>query len=230
MRIGAPDDETLYEDYCLNSIELHSSSLKVLMKTYIALTFLLVAAITGYSFGDCISGNCVNGQGTFTYSNGDKYTGQFKKGNKHGTGTLDFAAGHTYIGEFKDDIMHGQGTITYSDGEKYVGQWKEGKLHGEGTYTWPNGDNYVGKFKDGRKSGKGTLTFANGSKYIGQWGDGKMHGIGTLYNSDGSIANKGYWKYNSYVGSYTEYIKDRLSSFSGIGGLSSGGSMPAPSK
>jgi len=41
-----------------------------------------------------------------------------------------------------------------------------------------------------------------------------------LYDSNGTIINKGWWKKDEYIGSYMEYIKERIQSFSGIGGSS----------
>ena len=41
----------------------------------------------------CAQGNCVNGQGTLTWTDGTKYEG-----------------------EFKDDLANGQGTITFVNG------------------------------------------------------------------------------------------------------------------
>ena len=39
----------------------------------------------------CISGNCVNGQGTFQFNSGSKYVGEFKNSNFHGVGTYYYA-------------------------------------------------------------------------------------------------------------------------------------------
>jgi len=38
-------------------------------------------------FAECIEGNCVDGQGTYMYDNGDIYVGEFKEGETHGRGT-----------------------------------------------------------------------------------------------------------------------------------------------
>ena len=53
----------------------------------------------------CIEGDCRNGNGTYTFANGDKY-----------------------VGEFKDGKYHGQGTYTKSDGTVEKGIWENGKL------------------------------------------------------------------------------------------------------
>ena len=72
-------------------------------KITLFLFFLLIWS--NWSYADCISGDCVNGKGTFTSSNGTKFEG-----------------------EFKNDEMNGKGTLTTSDGRKVVGVMKDGKF------------------------------------------------------------------------------------------------------
>ena len=71
----------------------------------------------------CIYGNCENGQGTFTWADGDKYVGQWKDGMVNGQGTNTWADGDKYVGQWKDNKRNGQGTFTYADGRKQEGQW-----------------------------------------------------------------------------------------------------------
>ena len=94
------------------------------------------------------SGYFHNCFGTYTWSNGDKY-----------------------VGEWMNDDLHGQGTFTWADGEKYVGEFKDDKQHGQGTYTFANGDKYVGEHKDNKRHGQGTLTWADGTVEEGIWKD-----------------------------------------------------------
>ena len=102
----------------------------------------------------CISGDCQNGQGTYTYSSGSKYVGEWKDGNYHGQGTWTGGEGEfegdKYVGEWKDDYMHGKGTYTYTNavpgyanGEKYVGEFKYGSKHGKGKNVRNDGNEYV---------------------------------------------------------------------------------------
>ena len=93
------------------------------MKKLILITALLASSS---SWGACISGNCTNGIGTYTWDNGDKY-----------------------VGEFQDDKAHGQGTYTYASGDKYVGEHQDDKKHGQGTYTFKNGTKQTGFFLNG---------------------------------------------------------------------------------
>ena len=97
-----------------------------------------------------------------------------------------YSNGDKFVGEFKDDKRHGQGTYTFANGGKYVGEWKDGKSEGQGTGTYADGSKYVGEFKDGKPEGQGTGTYADGSKYVGEWKDGKPEGQGTYTNADGS--------------------------------------------
>ena len=100
-----------------------------------------------------------DGQGTFTWSDGDKYVGEWKDGERHGLGTFTWTNGAKYVGEYKDSKQHGQGTYTWTNGDKYIGEWKDGERHGQGTKTWGSGefsgDKYVGEYKNDERHGQG---------------------------------------------------------------------------
>ena len=64
-------------------------------KLYI-LTFLLAF---GFSIeGECIEGDCKNGQGTYIYGETGKYTGEWKDNNRHGRGNHTYPDGTSDIG------------------------------------------------------------------------------------------------------------------------------------
>jgi hypothetical protein len=177
------------------------------MKKIILLISLCL--FSSMSWSKCIQGDCVNGQGTYTWPSGSKYVGQFKDnkfdgqgsytwpdglkyvgqwkdGNFDGQGTYTSPSGEKYVGQFKDDIRNGQGTYTWPSGKKYAGQYKDGKQNGQGTFTWPDGQKYVGQFKKDMRDGKGSHTRTDGSKYVGQFKDNSpVHGRGIDYLYDG---------------------------------------------
>ena len=122
----------------------------------------------------CISGDCVNGQGTYNFQSGAKYVGEWKNDKIHGLGTYTFAEGHIYVGEFKENLKNGQGTYTFPSGEKYVGEWKNNMKNGLGTWTHPEGHKYVGEYKEGKKHGQGTYTYPSGTIKEGLWENGEF--------------------------------------------------------
>jgi len=52
--------------------------------------------------GRCVDGNCLDGEGTKVYRSGDKYIGQWNKGQRNGKGTYCFADGKIINGQWKD--------------------------------------------------------------------------------------------------------------------------------
>ena len=137
---------------------------------YLILCFLFIISIYPVTtFGECIKGNCENGQGTYKYSDGAEYHGQWKNSKLDGQGTLTYLDGGNYEGQWKNHQRNGQGTYIYPDGSKYVGQFKDNERHGQGTYTFPDGSKYVGEFENGIINGQGTYIQPNGGKYMGLW-------------------------------------------------------------
>ena len=72
-----------------------------------------------------------NGQGTYTWPDGDKY-----------------------IGEYKDDKRNGQGTSTSPDGDKHVGECRDDKKTAMAHYIYESGETYVGEYKDNKRTDK----------------------------------------------------------------------------
>ena len=60
----------------------------------------------------------------YTWSDGSKCVGKFKKGLRNGQGTMKFKDGAKYIGQWKDNSFHGKGTYIYSDGTVDKGIWE----------------------------------------------------------------------------------------------------------
>ncbi|KAH1168404.1 hypothetical protein KIL84_003887 [Mauremys mutica] len=102
-------------------------------------------------------------KGSFTYSSGEQYCGEWKEGRRHGVGQLTFADGGTYLGHFENGLFHGCGVLTFSDGSRYEGEFVQGKFNGVGVFTRYDSMTFEGEFKSGRVDGLGLLTFPDGS-------------------------------------------------------------------
>ena len=122
--------------------------MRIVMKKLLILSILCL--LSTQSWSECVKGDCDNGQGTYTWPDGDKYVGEFRNGKEHGKGTYTWPDGRKYVGEYKDVKFHGKGTYTWPDGRKYVGKFKDGKFHGKGTYTWPDGRKKEGTWENGK--------------------------------------------------------------------------------
>jgi hypothetical protein len=69
-------------------------------------------------------------------------------------GTYTYTNGRKYVGEYRDGKFNGQGTYTWPNGRKYNGEFRDGKFNGQGTYTFANGDKYVFEWRDGKNNGQ----------------------------------------------------------------------------
>ena len=68
-----------------------------------------------------------NGQGTYTFPDGEKYVGKWKNGKYNGEGTFTRPNGTKYIGKYKDGLKNGQGILTSYLGFKFEGEWNNNK-------------------------------------------------------------------------------------------------------
>ena len=144
---------------------------------------------------------------TIRFDNGDIYEGEVDEdGRPFGNGIYTWTDGERYEGEWRDGVRNGQGTQILPDGRRYEGEWKDDTRNGWGVFTWPDGGRYEGEWKDGSRNGQGTQLFSDGRRYEGEWKDDVWHGKGTLYLPDGtryegdfindSVAGKGVCTYS----------------------------------
>jgi hypothetical protein len=174
-----------------------------MLKQIFSLFFVLCVGVQ--LSAQCTTGDCINGQGTFVFPSGAKYTGQFRNGEIHGLGICYYSDGSKYQGEWANRYPEGKGIKTYTDGTKREGLWKKGKpVTKQGKIE----EEYIVKRKeessdDGTtvqsgcikgdcKTGEGTYAYPDGSKYEGQFKAGKIDGFGTWYFTNG----------DKYVGSF----------------------------
>jgi len=157
-----------------------------------------------------------HGQGTYTYSYGDKYVGEWLNDSVH-QGTMTYKNGMKYTGKWgvrDGGIFNGQGTLTFppngSAGKtkalKFVGKFYDGQFE-QGTITYKNGDKYVGEVVGGMSNqthwGKGDMFFANGMKYTGEWYEGNFNSKGVLTFQDGKRCGD-FWKRGDFQGKVHE--------------------------
>ena len=162
------------------------------MKKTICLFGLILSIVYSSNiYSQCVTGDCINGEGTYLYSNA-KYWGNWKDGKAEGTGVLYFNDGSTmYQGNFSNDKKNGFGILYWSDGNRYEGNWIDDNRTGQGTFYWKNGDKYVGQFLNGQ-------TTENGATTIKAIQRGCISGD----------CNNGYGKYNFENAVYEGYFKN----------------------
>ncbi|MBD2757551.1 M48 family metalloprotease [Spirosoma validum] len=99
----------------------------------------------------CVSGDCEDGTGSFIYPTGERYTGEFEEGDKHGEGTEYYADGKIkYKGNFRDNLRWDYGIYFYRNGDKYAGWFQKNVPNGKGTYYFSDGERLVSTFKNGQ--------------------------------------------------------------------------------
>ena len=144
--------------------------------------------------GDIDQNGNFTGNGTYTFANGDVYTGSLIAGVRNGKGTLIRASGAKYVGDWKNDLANGSGMLIFPNGDKYTGMFKDGKFHGKGTFLFTTGDKFIGNFADDKRNGNGIYYFADGRRYEGNYVDGQPNGYGTSYDAQGLKVYSGQWE------------------------------------
>ena len=151
----------------------------------------------------CINGNCDSGEGTYKYSSGAEYTGQWEEGKRNGKGTNKYSSGAVYTGEWKEDKQDGPGgTFTSSKGTVYTGEFKDNRLlNGQVIYKLSNGNSRYGEWKNGEqgelKDGKPPVVNNNQKQSTGCISGECKNGKGTYI-----------FLYNTFMNEHTGEFKD----------------------
>ena len=69
----------------------------------------------------------MNGNGVFTWENGNIYKGSYSNGQKNGYGTFYWDENQYYKGYWVNNKQHGEGTY-FLNGKKLKGQFRYGKI------------------------------------------------------------------------------------------------------
>jgi len=167
----------------------------------------------------------IDGKGILTDEQGNKYSGNFKKGAFDGYGEIyyqnigeDIIYPVYYKGYWKNNFKHGKGLMIYSDGSSYQGSFYFNELNNFGKYTYPDGSYYLGNFSNGFQSGKGKLfTISHQLIYHGEWFMNQYHGYGKLYSSkNNKPIYVGNFKHHLYHGTGKLYHKKGIIIKNGI--------------
>jgi hypothetical protein len=125
------------------------------------------------------------GEGTYTWENGDRYQGHFASDRPDGRGRYQFANGDAYEGEVQLGVIMGRGNYASKNGDVFDGSFENGKPHGVGVYRFASGDRYEGEMDAGRLQGRGRYYSKNGDRVEGAFVDGKPQGKGVYNFSNG---------------------------------------------
>ncbi len=176
-------------------------------KKYILfIIFILLRTIT-IAQAQCISGDCVNGIGTYQWKNGATYTGQFENGNRNGYGQYTFNNGDVYVGEWQNNERQGYGVYFYykdpAGYKSYSGEWVKGLRSGIGIIEfddesiaprfgiWKNSAfvnkyEHLGCLEGDCYEGYGIYIGEDGSRYEGNFKEGQRDGKGIYYYPTGA--------------------------------------------
>ncbi len=123
----------------------------------------------------CVSGNCINGKGKVIYQIGDVYEGDFVNSQRQGQGTYTFKNGEVYTGQFTNNAFTGKGKLVYPGGEIYEGDFLDNERNGQGTLRYKTGYIYTGQWVKGDRTGYGKLTDpATNGVWEGTWKDNTL--------------------------------------------------------
>ncbi|KAL4467009.1 hypothetical protein ABPG74_010606 [Tetrahymena malaccensis] len=122
--------------------------------------------------------NLKNGIGVMTYylpeEKKEEYYGQWKNDKKDGEGRYTYANGDVYSGQWQNGKKHGEGTYVFAKTQmRLKGEFHENKLL-NGQWIYPNGTIYRGKFENNKPVGEGLWTFANHNEVFGQYTQTKI--------------------------------------------------------
>jgi len=145
----------------------------------------------------CISGNCMDGTGTYLYPSGAKYIGDFRNSRMNGYGMCLYSDGSIYKGEWQDGYPHGKGKKILDDGSEWKGNWVRGeavagngKIIEKGQET-SSENQALNNQQEGCISGNcingwGIYVYKNYSaRYEGDFQGEQAHGNGTIYYANG---------------------------------------------
>ena len=113
-------------------------------------------------------GGVPHGQGLMVEADGERYHGEFVRGERSGAGQLRHSNGDVFEGDFLAGLRHGPGKLTTAAGATFEGVWRDDGLEGDVQHTAAAGE--------ADADGGMRRTYANGDVYRGEWEGGAPHG------------------------------------------------------
>ncbi len=178
--------------------------------------YFLIGIISIPTYSQCLKGDCFNGSGSFRFSNGDLYSGEYKNGSQVGTGVYKWNNGDVYTGNFYNGYFDGYGLLKYASGQIDEGIWKNGVLvnnyekpktnelksassKNSGLIINKQEPELVGCISGNCIDGYGIYNFNNGDYYKGDYVNGYRTGKGYYKWSNGN-QYEGDFLYNTQNG------------------------------
>ena len=171
-----------------------------------------------------IGNNYVQGNGKYTFPNGDYYIGDLKNGLPDGKGIRYTPDGKIrYKGDFVNGCSQGIGKLIWENGEYYEGAYVNNKRHGKGKVFYSNGKvKYDGDFANDKYDGYGQYIWENGDYYIGYWSNGLRHGKGAIYLANGYLNFQGEFINDKYQGGQNDFTNKKVENMNNSGILRKG--------
>jgi hypothetical protein len=89
---------------------------------------------------------------------GERYSGEYAHGKRHGHGQLHLSNGDVYTGTMEADVRSGVGEVVLSDGAVLCGRFANDSMHGVGRHVSSTGAVYDGEWEAGQRHGQGVAS------------------------------------------------------------------------
>jgi hypothetical protein len=149
-------------------------------------TLMFDGASGGRYEGDWTN-NTANGYGVDTSGgnfSGDRFSGQFQDGKKHGVGVYAYAR----------NANNGN-----TNSLRYEGEYLNDKTNGVGQFSWTTGDSHAGGQREGKRTGPGVYRFSDGRRYEGEYANDMRNGLGVEWAANGAVLRAGRWENGNLV-------------------------------
>lgn len=159
--------------------------------------------------GKCDKGNCKNGRGNATFSDGSKYSGNWVGGNRTYGKFFDKSDGTTYTGTWVGGLKNGSFTVVDIYSDQFFGKYVNDKRNGKWNVKENNGITKIITYKNGQKT---YWVSSEGDKF--SYNPKTDNGYLVLDFSDGEKRWNSYKSKNMSDGT-TDYAIDKIKKSSG---------------